>query len=115
MYRSNARRRPLPENYNGTAFSRDGEEKIFVPPPTDCECCEVAHEDAPACGAAGCNAAGCDAAFCGEKREPSLPAIKLPFLGMATDDLLIIGLILLLAGSDSAGEILPFLILLLFF
>ena len=105
MYRSNARRRPLPENYNGTAFSRDGEEKIFVPPPTDCECCEVAQGDAPDCGAA----------FCGEKREPALPAIKLPFLGMAADDLLIIGLILLLAGSDSAGEILPFLILLLFF
>ncbi|MBQ8388695.1 MAG: hypothetical protein IJX46_07200 [Clostridia bacterium] len=110
MYRSNVRRRPLPENYNGTAFSRDGEEKIFVPPPTDCECCEVAREDTPACGAAGFGAA-----FCGEKREPSLPAIKLPFLGMAADDLLIIGLILLLAGSDSAGEILPFLILLLFF
>ena len=110
MYRSNVRRRPLPENYNGTAFSRDGEEKIFVPPPTDCECCEVAQGDAPACGAAGFGAASC-----GEKREPALPAIKLPFLGMAADDLLIIGLILLLAGSDSAGEILPFLILLLFF
>lgn len=115
MYRSNVRRRPLPENYNGTAFSRDGEEKIFVPPPTDCECCEVAQRDVAPCEAARCDAAGCDAAFCGEKREPALPAIKLPFLGASTDDLLLIGLILLLAGSDSAGDILPFLILLLFF
>lgn len=105
MYRSNARRRPLPENYNGTAFSRDGEEKIFVPPPTDCECCEVTPRDiAPR-----------ESSESNEKREPAPPALKLPFLGAATDDLLIIGLILLLSGSDSASEILPFLILLLFF
>ena len=104
MYRSNAHRRPLPENYNGTAFSRDGEEKIFVPPPTDCECCEISPKES----------APCDNSE-SKKREPASPALKLPFLGAATDDLLIIGLILLLSGSDSASEILPFLILLLFF
>ena len=100
MYRSNTRRRPLPENYNGTAFSQDGEEKIFVPPPTDCECCDVTDRETTKCN---------------EKKEPTLPALKLPFLGMADDDLLIIGLILLISGSDSASEIIPFLILLLFF
>ena len=96
MYQTNVKRRRIPDNYNGTAFSRDGEKNTFVPPPTDCEYCAPETAVAP-------------------REEGTSPLPRRMELGLKNDDLLLIGLIILLSQSDSASEILPALILLLLF
>ena len=81
------RRTIVPENYGGVAFSEPKDEEDFIPPPTEIPCSE------------------CD-------KKPFLP-IKPSLLGLNGEDLLLIGLIFLLAQSDASNDIVPLLIILL--
>ena len=81
------RRTIVPENYGGVAFSEAHTEDDFIPPPTEIPCSEC-------------------------EKKPYLP-IKSSVLGLNSEDLLLIGLIFLLAQSDMANDIVPLLIILL--
>ena len=96
MYQTNVKRRRIPDNYNGTAFSPDGEKKEFIPPPTDCEYCAPEIEVT-------------------KQEDIRSPLPRRMELGLKHDDLLLIGLIILLSQSENSAEILPALILLLLF
>ncbi len=89
------RRTVVPENYGGVAFSGENEDNIFVPPPTDTDSCECCENDGDI-----------------KRREPPLP-IRSPFFNLDGEDLLLLGLIFLLAQSDLANDIIPLLIILL--
>ena len=87
------RRTAVPENYGGMAFSENGGNNPFVPPPVDsCECCENGGDQ--------------------KSQSPALP-IKSSLFNIRSEDLLLIGLIFLLAQSDTANDIIPLLIILL--
>ena len=96
MYiRPDAHRRKtvVPENYGGVAFSDEKEDNPFIPPPSDaCECCEAD----------------------GDRKESSpIFPVRSSLFGLGGEDLLLIGLIFLLAQSDLAEDIVPLLIILL--
>ena len=93
------RRRPVvPENYGGIAFSNEKEDSTFVPPPTDF----AAPDDE------------CDSEEkIIEQKKPIRFPVKPSFLNIDGEDLLLIGLIFLLAQSDMADDIIPLLIILL--
>ena len=85
------RQHSVPENYGGTAFSDVNEP--FVPPPSDISDCL---ED-------NCNIA---------ENRGALP-IKSSFFNLNGEDLLLLGLIFLLAQSDMGNDIIPLLLILL--
>ena len=85
------RRASVPENYGGTAFSEESE--AFTPPPTETDTTSLE-------------------ASCKENGRP-IP-IKDSFFGLDSEDLLLLGLIFLLAQSDKANDIIPLLLILLF-
>ena len=85
------RQHSVPENYGGTAFSDRSDP--FVPPPGNiCECCE---EDGDV-----------------RERNSALP-IKSSLFNLNGEDLLLLGLIFLLAQSDMGNDIIPLLLILL--
>ena len=98
----------LPENYSGCAFS---EEKPADVPTRFLEVAKPTHEDLPPI------APHKDLPPSTKESPPPLLPIKidnLPFLkGMEFDQLLILGLIVLLSRGEEGGEVLPWLLLLL--
>ena len=86
------RRTSVPDNYGGTAFSDEKEAEEFIPPPSESELCS----SAPSC-----------------KVNCSHLPIRAPLFGLEAEDLLLLGIIFLLAQSDTANDIIPLLIILL--
>lgn len=85
------RQHTVPENYGGTAFS--DRDDPFIPPPSDAaECCE---DDGDII-----------------ERRSALP-IKSSLFNLDGEDLLLLGLIFLLAQSDMGNDIIPLLLILL--
>jgi hypothetical protein len=78
----------IPDNYGGNAFGST--EQIEIPEPTVTEEAEETSGE------------------CSEKKS------SLPF-GIGSEELLLLGIILILSQSDEGGDILPFLLMLLFF
>ncbi len=86
------RRTVVPENYGGVAFSEPRHEE-FVPPPTELPCAQCTE--------------------CTEHEKKPLFPIRSSLFDLGGEDLLLIGLIFLLAQSDMANDIVPLLIILL--
>ena len=80
----------IPDNYGGNAFGVPDRSSIPEPSPT-----EEASEPT--------------AAECEEEKKSSLP------FGIGSEELLLLGIILILSQSEDGGDILPFLLILLFF
>ena len=78
----------IPDNYGGSAFSeRERIEELSPPEPDEPASLDCKLE---------------------EKVEPSL------LFGIGTEELLLLGILLVLSQSDEGGDILPFLLILLF-
>ena len=85
------RQHTVPENYGGTAFAE--RDDPFIPPPSDAaECCEGDGDII--------------------ERRSALP-IKSSLFNLDGEDLLLLGLIFLLAQSDMGNDIIPLLLILL--
>ncbi len=82
------RRTVIPENYGGVAFSDINEGDSFIPPPSEPAACSD------------------------NEKKVSFP-IRSSLFDLSGEDILLIGLIFLLAQSDLSNDIIPLLIVLL--